>query len=80
MDEEKKFPKIPKCFWADWRYCWQRCRSSPNYERIEKQIYEIDLDLCSACIAARINWGENATRKPLTKEEMHKEIESRKKP
>lgn len=62
--------KIPKCIYADWRYCWQRDDTSLWVREYKKP----DRSECAACLAALINWGENATRRPITQDEMLLEI------
>jgi hypothetical protein len=65
-----KKPKIPKCVYANWKYCWQRVGNS-----IFVREYGIpDEKQCAACLAAHVNWGDGATRRPLTKNEMLLEI------
>jgi len=68
VDEIK--PKIPKCLFANWKYCWQHSRSGPDYYKPQRQTYDIDGSMCAACLAAHVNWGNGATRRPLTKEEV----------
>lgn len=63
----KSKPKIPKCVWAKWRYCWQR-------HSVDGKMYFINPMHCAACIAARINWGDGASLRSLSKEEMLAEI------
>lgn len=64
-----KKPKILKCIYANWRYCWQR-EGDTFYLR---KYGEIDKKECAACLSALINWGNDATRRPLTKDEVYKE-------
>jgi len=63
--------KYPKCIYANWKFCWQRVGNS-----IWVYKYGVpDESKCAACLAAHINWGEGATRRPMTKEEIKKEKE-----
>jgi hypothetical protein len=77
MNENKeiKQPKfIPHCLYADWKYCWQRKTDFKTYASYQLY-YIIDESKCAACLAANINWGDGADRRPISKEEMQKEME-----
>ena len=76
--EEIKQPRtLPKCLYANWKYCWQRRKEYKTYSSYQLQ-YMIDDKQCAACIAAQINWGDGADRRPLAKEEVQKELEAMK--
>jgi len=64
----------PKCVYADWKYCWQRIGNSIMVSRYKV----VDETKCAACLAAHVNWGDGATRRPMTKEEILKEKEKAK--
>lgn len=61
-----KKPKIPKCIYANWKYCWQRKGNSFSV----REYGTPDTKECAACLTALVNWGEDATRRPITKDEM----------
>lgn len=37
-----------------------------------------DESFCAACIAARVNWGDNASRRSISKDEMLRELKDAK--
>lgn len=75
QDKVPKEPRsFPKCIYADWKYCWQRNTEYKTYNSYQLY-YVINESKCAACLAAHINWGDGATRRPLTKEEIQKEKE-----
>lgn len=62
-------PKPAKCLYAPKRFCWQTKWEFKTFQSSVKVIV-IDESKCAACIAARINYGNNALRCPRTKEEL----------
>lgn len=74
--KEIKQPRtIPKCPWANWKYCWQRNSDYKTYASMQLY-YVIDEKKCAACLSAYMVWGEGADHRPQTKEEMKKELEA----
>lgn len=62
-------PKPVKCLYAPHRFCWQTSWKFRTFSSKVKVI-KIDESKCAACIAARINYGNDALRCPRTKKEL----------
>lgn len=67
MDKTKI--KIPPCLYIKEHWCWQRETSDPRVFGGKVEVWDIRTDKCAACMVARMNYGNNALHKPLTKEE-----------
>jgi len=68
---------LPNCIYAKWKYCWQRNKDYKSYSSYQLY-YMVDETKCAACLGALINWGQGADRRPLSKEEVQKELETMK--
>jgi hypothetical protein len=69
----KPKPKYPQCIYSNW-YCWQRV-DGPNQTYWVKNYGKPDPKECAACLAAHLDWGDGALRRPMHKEEILKEKE-----
>jgi hypothetical protein len=66
----------PKCIYANWKFCWQRANKIGSHTYWVAEYGKPDPKECAACLAAQINWGDGASRRPMTKEEVIKEKEA----
>jgi hypothetical protein len=76
MSEIKKIKKprltIPKCIYANWKFCWQR-NVGNNHTFWVDNYKKPDPEECAACLSAFNAWGDGADRRPISKEEAQKE-------